>query len=138
MRYVFVLAFFILSIFTGCKKKEKIEFILNSLTLKSFKKENLPNQKLFIKVVMLENSSDEVLATTDKYPSEYTLPTKFGLDNPIKMNFYKNTYVVELHGDSTGYIGRNTININDYKILYALDLETEKDGLGIILSGTWR
>lgn len=122
----------------ACKKKEKIEFTLNNLTLKSIKQDNLPSQKLYIKVLMLDNITEEVLATTNKYPGEYTLPVKYGLENPVKMNFYKHTYAVALYGDSSGYIEKNTVNINDYKILYPLDMETKNNGLEIVLSGTWR
>ncbi len=135
-----IVVFLVLSaLLIGCKKKnEKIEFTLNSLTLKSLKKENLPKQNMYIKVIKTDNSVEEELAVTGKYPSQYTLPVKFGLENLIKMNFYKHTYFVVLYGDSTGEIGSNPINIKDYKILYPLDMETDKDGVGIVLSGTWR
>lgn len=54
------------------------------------------------------------------------------------MNFYKNTYVVSLYGDSSGCLSTNSINIKDYKILYPLDMDTENNGATIVLSGTWR
>lgn len=122
----------------ACRKKEKIEFTLNSLTLKSDKLDNLPVQKLYLKVLKIDNTTPEVLATTNKYPGEYTLPVKYGLEKPVKMNFYKHSYAVALYGDSSGYIEKNTVNIKDYKILYPLDMETENNGLEIILSGSWR
>lgn len=123
--------------FAGCKKKEKIEFSLSSLTLKADKLDSLPDQGLYLKVLKLDDMQEE-LAITGKYPSGYTLPVKYGLAEPVKMNFYKHRYSVALYGDSTGFIGSNTINIDDYKILYPLDMETRNNGLEIIWSGTWR
>lgn len=138
MKYIIVLLLAPLMLLVACKKKEKIEFTLTNLTLKKLNKENLPKQNLFLKVIRQENSNEQILVTTDKYPSEYTLPAKFGIEKPIKMNFYKNTYRVALYGDSSGYIGSNPINIKDYKILYPLDMETEENGISIVLSGTWK
>lgn len=138
MKYIIVCFLATLMMCVACKKKEKIEFTLNSITLKAVKKENVPKQMFFIKVIKQDNHTDDVLTTTDKYPSEYTLPVKFGIEHPIKMNFYKSSYIVALYGDSSGFIGSNPINIKDYKILYPLDMETDKNGLSIVLSGTWR
>lgn len=128
----------LLLVMSGCKKKEKIEFTLNSLTLKADKTDNMPKQNLYLKVLKITSSSQEELTTTNKYPSEYTLPVKFELKHSIQMNFYKNTYAVALYGDSSGCIATNVVNIKDYKILYPLDMETEANGLKIVLSGTWR
>lgn len=133
-----IICFLALLLAAGCRKKEKIEFILNSLTLKADRLDHLPRQGLYLKVLQVTGSSEEVLAVTGTYPSEYTLPAKYGVEEPVKMNFYKNTYRVALYGDSSGFIGSNLINIKDYKILYPLDMETKQDGLEIVLSGTWR
>lgn len=138
IKYPVICFLLLLTSLSGCRKKEKIEFTLNSLTLKSDKLDSLPKQNLFLKVFKTDNSTQEDLATTGKYPSEYTLPVKYGLENPVKMNFYKHTYAVALYGDSSGFIGSNTVNIHDYKILYPLDMETKNNGLEIVLSGTWR
>lgn len=134
----FIWCFILSLLLVACKKKEEIEFTLNSLTLKSGKLNDLPVQKIYLKVLKLDDSNQEVVITTNKYSSEYTLPVKYSIDEPVKMNFYKHTYAVALYGDSSGYIEKNIVNINDYKILYPLDMETENNGFAIILSGTWR
>ncbi|MCA0429639.1 MAG: hypothetical protein LCH32_03980 [Bacteroidetes bacterium] len=136
---IYVLSFLLIILNYGCKKKnENIDFYLNSLTLKTNNVNNLPKQNLYIKVIQIQNSNQIILATTNSYPSYFTLPVKFGLEKSIEMNFYKNTYVVSLYGDSSGCLSTNSINIKDYKILYPLDMDTENNGATIVLSGTWR
>lgn len=135
MKYILISFCAVLFISTSCKKKkERIEFTLKSLTLKAFEKESLPEQNVYLKVLQ----EGTVLAETYNYPSKYTLPAKFGLEQSVQMNFYKNDYTVELWGDSSGYIGSNPIHLEDYKIIYPLDMETENNGIEIVLSGTWK
>lgn len=138
MRPLFISFLTLILVFSACRKKERIEFTLNSLTLKVFQKENYPAQKVFLKVVLKGTSADEVLAITDRYPAEYTLPAKFGLEQAPRLNFYKNDYAIELWGDSSGYISSNPIHLKDYRIIYPLEMETENSGTSIVLSGTWK
>lgn len=135
----YVILFLLISFAFACKKKnESIDFHLNSLTLKSTVLNNLPKQNLYLKVIQIKNFNEIELASTNKYPSNYTLPVKFGLEKSISMNFYKNDYKISLYGDSSGCLSKNTINIKDYKILYPLDMDTEDNNTTIILSGTWK
>lgn len=134
MKYTLISFCAVFFIATCCKKKEKIEFTLKSLTLKSFEKDSFPEQNVYLKVLR----EGVILAETDYYPAKYTLPAKFGLEESVQMNFYKNDYTVELWGDSSGYIGTNPIHLEDYKIIYPLEMETENNGIEIVLSGTWK
>lgn len=138
MRTFFISFLVLIFVFSGCKKKERIEFTLHNLTLKAFQKEEYPPQNLFLKVILKGTSTDEILAVTDKHPSEYTLPVKFGVEQAPHLNFYKHDYEIELWGDSSGYISSNPIHLKDYKIIYPLEMETENSGTNIVLSGTWK
>ena len=138
MRSFFILFLVLIFVFGGCKKKERIEFTLHNLTLKTFHKEHYPSQKLFLKVILKGASTNEVLAVTDMYPGEYTLPAKFGVEQAPHLNFYKQDYEIELWGDSSGYISSNPIHLKDYKIIYPLEMETKNSGTNIVLSGTWK
>ncbi|MBS1652094.1 MAG: hypothetical protein JSU07_08810 [Bacteroidetes bacterium] len=138
MKYFLKFGILIALTFCACKKNKDINFTLNTLTLKADNLINLPKQNLYLKLLLVTGNAKTALTTTGIYPSVYTLPAVFAIDKPVVMNFYKNNYAVALYGDSTGFIGSNAININNYKILYPLEMDTENNGLGIVLGGTWR
>ncbi|MBS1646043.1 MAG: hypothetical protein JST67_01745 [Bacteroidetes bacterium] len=129
-----LVAMFVLA---ACKSEKTVGFTLHSLTLKSAKMAGLPVQNVYLKVVQMQNGTQQVLSTTGKYPSAYTLPVTFGLSAPIKMNLYTNTYSFQLYGDSSAFIGSTSINMGDYKIIYPLEMDTKNGSLVISLSGTW-
>lgn len=138
MKYLFLILIAFIFLLSSCKKRENIDFTLDSLTLVSFDKHDYPEQKVFLKVLQLGTNPDKVLAITDNYSTEYTLPAKFGIEPQLTMNFYKNDYVVELWGELSGFIGRNEIHLEDYKIIYPTEMETEHNNVVIELTGTWK
>lgn len=138
MKYLFLILFAFIFLSSSCKKRKNIDFTLDSLTLVSFDKHAYPEQKIFLKVLQLGSDSDKVLTITDNYSTEFTLPAKFGIKPHLTMNFYKNDYVVELWGEFSGFICRNEIHIEDYKIIYPIEMETENNNVVIELAGTWK
>lgn len=123
---------------SSCHKKENIEFTLNKLTLNAFEKEKYPVQNYYLKLVDIHESLQTTIYTTDVYPSTQTLPVNYGITPAPQLNFYKSDYAVELWGDSSQLIGTNPIHLEDYKIIYPLEMETEHAEISISLHGTWR
>jgi len=118
-------------------KKDRYIFTMKTIKLNSFRKVNIPSQYLTVKVVN-ENSGNSVLATTGKYPSDFTLPALFALDKPVKIHLYKEDHInIQLWGDSTGFIASSTIDMKEYKIIYPIDMETKNDSVSFSVLGSW-
>jgi len=124
-----------LIILTGCKKDRYI-FTMKSVRLVHYHKHHAQQENLFIKVV---NTDDEsVLATTEIYPSEYTLPVTFGIHPHLKLRLYKKDNIsLQLWGDVSGLIAANTIRMKEYKIIYPIDMEVENESVIFSVMGTW-
>lgn len=121
--------------FTGCKKDD-IAFTLKSVKLNEYRKTNLPDQKLYLKVC--EEDTAVVLAQTEVYPSGLTLPATFAVRPAIPLNLYKRGYRFQLWGDISGYLAGCRVDMDEYKIIFPIDMEVRNDSLSISISGSWK
>lgn len=120
---------------TGCKK-ENIAFTLKTIRLHEYRHANLPTQLLYLKVC--EDDTAMVLAHTNGYPSSLTLPATFSVHPAIPMTLYKKHYRFQLWGDVSGYIGGCRVDMDEYKIIFPIDMEVTNDSLSISISGSWK
>ncbi len=118
----------------GCNKDRKT-FTLKTVKLNSYSESKHSSQNLFVKVV---DKNDIVLNTTGKYPGSFTLPATFAIDPSLNLKLYKDQYTVQLWGDSTGLIGSSEINMDEYKIIFPIDMETESEEVSFNLAGSWK
>lgn len=130
-----IIYLFLLILSTGCTKENKI-FTLKTIRLNDYRQKYLPVQKLYLEV--FEDNAATRLAHTGVYPSDLTLPASFKVEPTIPMMLYDKTYYVQLAGDSTGYIGRCQANMDEYKIVFPIDMEVGNDSLNISLIGNWK
>ena len=130
-----IIYLFLLILSTGCTKENKI-FTLKTIRLNDYRQKYLPVQKLYLEV--FEDNAATRLAHTGVYPSDLTLPASFKVEPTIPMMLYDKTYYVQLAGDSTGYIGRCQVNMDEYKIVFPIDMEVGNDSLNISLIGNWK
>ena len=130
-----IIYLFLLILSTGCTKENKI-FTLKTIRLNDYRQKYLPVQKLYLEI--LEDNAATRLAHTGVYPSDLTLPASFKVEPTIPMMLYDKTYYVQLAGDSTGYIGRCQVNMDEYKIVFPIDMEVGNDSLNISLIGNWK
>lgn len=122
-------------LFAGCSKDNKT-FTLKMIRLNDYKRVNAPTQKLYLQV--FEDNTKEPMAYTDFYPSDLTLPATFKVQPAIPMTLYKKVYYVQLWGDSSGYISTCRINMDEYKIIFPIDMEVKSDSLNISIMGSWQ
>lgn len=130
-----IIYLFILLLSTGCTKENKI-FTLKTIRLNDYRQTDLPVQKLYLEV--FEDNAAAPLMHTGVYPSDLTLPVSFKVEPTIPMMLYGKAYYVQLAGDSTGYIGRSQVNMDEYKIVFPIDMEVGNDSLNISLIGNWK
>ncbi len=118
-------------------KKDKYIFTMKTIKLNSFRKRNIPSQYLTVKVVNT-GFGNHVLGTTGKYPSDFTLPATFALDKEVELRLYKEDHIsIQLWGDSTGFIASSTIDMEEDKIIYPIDMETKIDSVSFSVMGSW-
>jgi hypothetical protein len=122
-------------LFTGCAKDDK-SFSLKTIKLHDYQRTNLPAQKLHLEV--FDDNTSVALANTGPYPSDLTLPATFMVYPSVPMTLYNKTYRIELWGDITGYISSCKVNMEDYKIIFPIDMEVENDSLHISMAGGWK
>lgn len=133
MKNIVVLLFAIL--FAGCAKDNKT-FSLKVIRLNDYRQTNLPDQKLHLELI--EDGTSAVLARTDSYPSDLTLPATFNVHPSVPMMPYSKTYRIQLWGEVTGYMGSCRINMDEYKIIFPIDMEVAGDSLNVSIAGSWR
>ena len=109
-------------------------FHLKTVKLLEYSK-NLPEQKLYIKA--FSDDLPESIAQTEEYPSTLPLPATLKMYPSPSMNLYGKNYHLELWGGISGYIRRCDIDMDDYKIVFPIDMEIENDSLSISMQGTW-
>ena len=119
----------------GCQK-ENIDFTLKSVRLNDYRDTDLPVQQLYLKIC--EDDTAVVLAHTNKYPSNLTLPATFSVHPAIPMPLYRKHYRFQLWGDVSGYIGGCRVEMDEYKIVFPIDMEVKNDSLSISISGSWK
>lgn len=111
-------------------------FHLKSVKLNEFsQRKDLPKQKLYIKA--FSDDLPVALAQTEDYPSDMPLPASLKIYPTANMNLYGKPYHLELWGNINGYIGRCNINMDDYKIVFPIEMEVENDSLNISILGSW-
>jgi|GEM_PF-797044 len=124
----------IMLIFNSCEKKNSV-FTMKAVKLNFYEKEHFPEQDIFIKVV---NSDSVVLVCTEKYNSLYTLPVTFGISPGLKVQLYKEKPLsVQLWGDSSGCMASCPIHMDEYTILFPIDMEIGDEQVNLSVIGTW-
>lgn len=130
-----LLMFFCSMIFYTCKKDRYI-FTMKTVRLNSYDKSQLPDQNIYIKVV--DTDTANVLASTETYPGNLTLPVTFNLKPHPEIHLYKNDHIViQLWGDLSGLIASSTIHMKEYKIQFPIDMETKEGTVSFSVMGTW-
>lgn len=124
-----------LLIFVGCKKTDKI-FTLKTIQLNHYSAHQTNEELLWLKV--LDTDLVTVLAETDRYPSKYTLPARFAIHPSLPLPLYAQHYTIQLWGDSTGLLGECIVDMDDYKIVFPIDMEVDSETLGVSIQGSWQ
>jgi hypothetical protein len=109
---------------------------MKSIKLNSYEKSHYPSQNLSLKVVRA-NNTDLVIAITESYPSALTLPATFALKPHPVLRLYKEDIVIQLWGDITGLIASSNVDMEEYKIIYPIDMETENEEVSFSIMGSW-
>jgi len=135
MKKIFILVL-CLSATLGCKK-DRYEFTLKAVKLNSFHKKHHFSENLFIKIVEPSDTTS-VLATTDIYPGNITLPATYAVHPGLLRHLYVNPVTLQLWGDSSGFISSNTLDMKEYKIIYPIDMEVENEEVSFSLLGSWK
>ncbi|WP_142688608.1 hypothetical protein [Chitinophaga polysaccharea] len=131
MRYLLLIALLLLS----CNKDNK-EFTLKAIKLNSYKMPANAAEHLFLKILDISHPGDP-LAVTRSYPAQLTLPATFSVSPAVKWKLYRKGYHIELWGDSTGRIGACDVNMEEYKIIFPIDMEVKSDDLNVSIMGSW-
>lgn len=121
-------------LFVGCNKNRKT-FTLKSVKVNSYNAAKHFSQNIFVKIT---ENDEIVLAITASYPADLTLPATFAVNPHLELKLYKNNYTVQLWGDSTGFISRSQINMDEYKIIFPIDMETKSDDVSFNVAGSWK
>lgn len=125
--------FFVL-LLAGCSKKNK-EFTLKSVTLNSHAAAS-PSELLYVR--FLDGADTQhVLATTTAYPAGLPLPAVLSVHPAFELPLYKHPFFVQLWGDSSGLIGTAKIDMDEYKIIFPLEMEVKSADLDVTVSGAW-
>lgn len=119
---------------SGCTKDNKT-FTLKTIRLNDYKRTNLQTEKLYIKIY---DDHAVLLTQTEGYPNDLTLPATIKVISRIPMTLYNRSYSMQLWGDSTGYISSCKVNMDEYKIIFPIDMEVMSDSLNISMMGSWK
>jgi len=134
MRTKIIFIITLLFSFVACKKEDKV-FTLKTIQLNHYTPKGIPKQLMYLKV--LENDHITVIAETDKYPSEYSLPVQFGVHPQLFLPLYAKNYYIQLWGNVTGFLGECEVDMLHYKIIFPIDMEVDSEELGISIKGGW-
>lgn len=135
MRCKIVLIISLLFSFSACKKEDKV-FTFKTIQLNHYSPKEIPKQLLSLKV--LEDDHMTVIAETEKYPSEYTLPAQFAVQPQLSLPLYAQKYSIQLWGDVTGFLGECEVDMHHYKIVFPIDMEVDSESLGVSIKGSWQ
>lgn len=135
MRINKMIVLFMAALLASCAKDDTT-FSLKTIRLNNYARKTTVTQKLHLEV--FDDNKTVALASTDLYPSDLTLPASFRVDPAIPMSLYKKAYHVQLWGDSTGYIAGCDIHMDEYKIVFPIDMEVKNDSLNISIMGSWK
>jgi hypothetical protein len=122
-------------LFAGCNKKGQ-DFKIKSVTLTAHRAIQYPQQLLRFRFLDGADSS-QVIGVTSGYPANLPLPVTLLVEPAFKLKLYKNPCYVQLWGDSTGLIGSCRVNMDNYKIIFPLEMDVANDDLKATLTGKW-
>lgn len=119
----------------SCSNKDN-RFHLKLIKLSEYaSRGHLSEQNLQIRV--FSENSPEPLAQTGLYPGNLPMPATLKVYPAPALNLYKRPYRFELWGDVDGYISSCEVNMDEYKIIFPIDMEVENDSLNISIMGSW-
>ncbi len=118
----------------SCTKDNKI-FNLKTIRLNECRQINKQTERLYLKIF---DAHAVFLTQTESYPNDLPLPVTLKVKPNIPMALYKGSYFIQLWGDTTGYISSCRINMDEYKIIFPIDMEVKSDSLIISLQGSWK
>ncbi|MBO9202376.1 MULTISPECIES: hypothetical protein [Niastella] len=134
MKYI-ITALALTAILVSCNKKGQ-DFKIKSVTLLKHRPLQYPQELLRVK--FLDGAdSQKVIGITSGYPANLPLPATMLVDPAFKLKLYSQPCYVQLWGDSTGLIGSSKVNMDDYKIIFPLDMEVENEDMKVTLTGKW-
>ena len=110
---------------------------MKCIKLNSYHKSQYPAQNLSLKIVKADNANT-VLANTESYPSTLTLPATFALNSHLRIHLYKEHIAIQLWGDSTGLIAASAIDMEEYKIIFPIEMETGNENISFSVVGSWK
>ncbi|HEY8400868.1 MAG TPA: hypothetical protein VIK89_06380 [Cytophagaceae bacterium] len=108
---------------------------MKSIRLNFYEKDKYPSQNIYLKVV--KEDGHEVLTTTDFYPGHLTLPVTFAITSSLKLYLYKEPAIIELWGATSGYITSKSIEMEEYKIIFPIEMDAENETVSYTVMGSW-
>ena len=122
-------------VFISCNKKGQ-DFKIKSVTLLAHRPLQYPQELL--RVRFLDGTdSQKVIGITAGYPANGPLPATMLVDPAFRLKLYSRPCYVQLWGDSSGLIGSAKVNMDDYKIIFPLEMELENADMKVTLTGKW-
>jgi hypothetical protein len=122
-------------VLTSCNKKGQ-DFKIRSVTLLAHRSLQYPQELLRIR--FLDGAdSQKVIGVTSGYPANLPLPTTMLVDPAFRLRLYSQPCYVQLWGDSTGLIGSAKVNMDEYKIIFPLEMKVENADMKVTLTGKW-
>ncbi|WPU96237.1 hypothetical protein SNE25_11980 [Mucilaginibacter sabulilitoris] len=134
MKYITLAAIIALCI-TACRKDDQ-NFKLKTITINAYTKKDLPLQRIYVRIVDAADTQ-RIIGISAAYPSNLPLPVTLGVTSAMKQALYKNTCRVLLYGDSTGLLSSQKMNMDNYKIIFPLEMDVKNEDMDITLSGSW-
>ncbi|MES2064683.1 MAG: hypothetical protein V4456_22385 [Bacteroidota bacterium] len=134
MKYITLLAIIILGI-TACQKDDQ-NFKLKTVTINAYTRKDLPLQHIYVKIVDAIDSQ-RVIGISASYPSNLPLPVTLGVTSSLKQALYKHACLVQLWGDTAGLLSSKRMDMDNYKIVFPLEMDVENEEMNITLSGKW-
>ena len=134
MQFKQFIIFSIVFLCASCAKNDKT-FLLKQIKLNHFAQHEIVQQSLYLK--LYESSGTSPIKTTDVYPSDFTLPASYAIHPKLALKLYQQNYRVELWGSEDGKLGSCEVDMDNYKIIFPIELEAESELLSVSLSGSW-
>lgn len=127
---------FLSFLLVSCLTNDNNTFTLKTIKLNDFKERTtLSAQKLYFKV--FRSDSEIPLTETMHFLSDNALPATLKVFPSVDMQLYGKKYNVQLWSETQGCLGRCDIDMDEYKIIFPIDMEVENDSLNIAIQGSW-
>lgn len=134
LKQIIIILFMTASVMS-CSNEDNT-FHLNTVKLIEYsQRESISEQRIFIKA--FSNDSPEPLAQTEKFSNALPMPITLKMHPKAEMNLYGKDYHLELWGEVSGFIGRCDIDMDNYKIVFPIDMEIEGEELTASIQGGW-